>query len=106
MVKLGDPQVWLDAANQVFFSYGLAFGSIISFGSYNTPDKNCVKDVFILSACNAFTAVYACAVIFSILGFKAQHRLEASEEERLHNSFCVSNSVLFIACPKLRKPSY
>jgi len=73
LVKLGDPQVWLDAANQVFFSYGLAFGSIISFGSYNTPDKNCVKDVFILSACNAFTAVYACAVIFSILGFKAQH---------------------------------
>ena len=73
LVKLGDPQVWLDAANQVFFSYGLAFGSIISFGSYNTPDKNCVKDVFILSLCNAFTAVYACAVIFAILGFKAQH---------------------------------
>ena len=47
MVKLGDPQVWLDAANQVFFSYGLAFGSIISFGSYNTPDKNCVKVPFI-----------------------------------------------------------
>jgi len=73
LVKLAEPQVWLDAANQVFFSYGLAFGSIISFGSYNTPDKNCVKDVFVLSVCNAFTAVYACAVIFSILGFKAQH---------------------------------
>lgn len=73
MDKLLNPSVWLDAANQVFFSYGLAFGSIISFGSYNTPDKNCVKDVFILSLCNAFTAVYACAVIFSILGYKAQH---------------------------------
>lgn len=67
------PQVWLDAANQVFFSYGLAFGSIISFGSYNAVNTNCVRDVFVLSACNAFTAVYACAVIFAILGFKAQH---------------------------------
>ena len=73
MELLTKPSVWLDAANQVFFSYGLAFGSIISFGSYNAPDTNCIRDVFILSGCNAFTAVYACAVIFAILGFKAQH---------------------------------
>ena len=51
----------------------LAFGSIISFGSYNSPHTNCVRDVKLLSACNAFTAVYACAVIFAILGFKAKH---------------------------------
>jgi solute carrier family 6 amino acid/orphan transporter-like 15/16/17/18/20 len=29
--------------------------------------------VLLITACNAFTAVYACAVIFAILGFKAQH---------------------------------
>ena len=66
--KLMDPSVWLDAANQVFFSYGLAFGSIISFGSYNAPTTNCVRDVYVLTACNIFTAIYACAVIFAILG--------------------------------------
>ncbi len=71
--KLLIPQVWLDAAVQVFYAYGLAFGSIIGFGSYNPPNKNCVRDVYLISACNAFTAVYACAVVFSILGFKAQH---------------------------------
>ena len=76
MDKLVDPSVWLDAANQVFYSYGLAFGSIIGFGSYNPTDKNCVKDVIIITACNAFTAIYACAVIFSILGFKAVHLFE------------------------------
>eukprot|EP00092_Neocalanus_flemingeri_P007451 GFUD01008047.1.p1 GENE.GFUD01008047.1~~GFUD01008047.1.p1 ORF type:complete len:659 (+),score=176.58 GFUD01008047.1:50-2026(+) len=70
------PTVWLDAANQVFYSFGLAFGSIISFGSYNNPKKNCVKDVIIISFTNAFTAIYACAVIFSILGFKAVHLFE------------------------------
>jgi len=76
MDKLLLPTVWLDAANQVFYSFGLAFGSIISFGSYNNPAKNCVKDVIIITACNAFTAIYACAVIFSILGFKAVHLFE------------------------------
>ena len=64
------------APTQVFYSFGLAFGSIISFGSYNNPAKNCVKDVIIITACNAFTAIYACAVIFSILGFKAVHLFE------------------------------
>ena len=43
MDMLLKPTVWLDAANQVFYSFGLAFGSIISFGSYNNPKKNCVK---------------------------------------------------------------
>jgi solute carrier family 6 amino acid/orphan transporter-like 15/16/17/18/20 len=76
MEKLLQPKVWLEAANQVFFAYGLAFGSIISFGSFNAPKTNCVRDVFVLSACNAFTAVYACAVIFAILGFKAHHLFE------------------------------
>jgi len=71
--KLLDPTVWLDAANQVFYSFGLAFGSIISFGSYNNPKKNCKRDVLMISATNLFTALYACAVIFSILGFKAVH---------------------------------
>ena len=98
MEMLLKPTVWLDAANQVFYSFGLAFGSIISFGSYNSPSKNCVKvamektsvefcnfsprqDVIIISICNAFTAIYASAVIFSILGFKAVHLFEKCMEQ-------------------------
>ncbi|XP_023944246.2 sodium- and chloride-dependent transporter XTRP3 isoform X1 [Bicyclus anynana] len=69
--KLLDPTVWLDAATQVFYSFGLAFGSLIAFGSYNTPNNNCVRDVLLVSVCNALTAIYASVVIFSILGFKA-----------------------------------
>lgn len=69
--KLLKPMVWLDAATQVFYSFGLAFGSLIAFGSYNTPKNNCVRDVLLVSFCNAFTAIYASIVIFSILGFKA-----------------------------------
>lgn len=69
--KLANPMVWLDAATQVFYSFGLAFGSLIAFGSYNTPKNHCVRDVLLVSFCNAFTAIYASVVIFSILGFKA-----------------------------------
>lgn len=72
MDKLISPIVWMDAANQVFYSYGLALGSMISFGSYNPPGKDCIKDVLVLTATNVFTAVYACAVIFAILGYKAK----------------------------------
>lgn len=63
--------VWLDAATQVFYSFGLAFGSLIAFGSYNTPKNNCVRDVLLVSVCNAVTAIYASVVIFAILGYKA-----------------------------------
>lgn len=78
--KLIKPTVWLDAATQVFYSFGLAFGSLIAFGSYNTPKNNCVRDVLLVSVCNAITAIYASIVIFSILGFKAMKNVKSCEE--------------------------
>lgn len=71
MHKLLNPTVWLDAATQVFYSFNIGFGSLIAFGSYNSPRNNCIKDTLILSVCNACTAIYASIVIFAILGFKA-----------------------------------
>ncbi|CAG5108778.1 Similar to Slc6a18: Sodium-dependent neutral amino acid transporter B(0)AT3 (Mus musculus) [Cotesia congregata] len=74
--KLLDPRMWLDAAVQVFFSFGSAFGSLIAFGSYNPVDNNCVRDVILVSICNGFTAIYASIVVFTILGFKAVSNVE------------------------------
>lgn len=73
---LKEPKVWLDAATQVFYSFGLAFGSLIAFGSYNNPKNNCVRDVILVSICNAVTAIYASVVIFAILGFKASNKVK------------------------------
>ncbi|KAJ6647165.1 Sodium-dependent neutral amino acid transporter SLC6A17 [Pseudolycoriella hygida] len=84
MEKLLDATVWLDAATQVFYSFGLAFGSLIAFGSYNTPKNNCVRDVLLVSVCNAFTAIYASIVIFAILGFKATNDLERCIDKNIN----------------------
>ncbi|KAL8619530.1 hypothetical protein ACOMHN_011881 [Nucella lapillus] len=71
MEYLKNPQCWLDAATQIFFSFGLAFGGLIAFSSYNPRNNNVEKDAIFVSLCNWFTAIFACAVIFSIMGFKA-----------------------------------
>lgn len=71
MERLADPQVWLDAATQIFYSFGLGFGGLIAFSSYNPRNNNCERDAIIVSLMNWFTAILASTVIFSVLGFKA-----------------------------------
>ena len=66
--RLGDPQVWLDAATQIFFSLGLAFGGLIAYSSYNPVRNNCYRDAVLIAVVNCATSVLAGAVIFSLLG--------------------------------------
>lgn len=68
---LADPNLWLDAATQVFFSLSVAAGGIIAFASYCPIHQNCMRDSIFIGGMNAVTALYVGIVIFSILGFKA-----------------------------------
>ncbi|KAJ8354409.1 hypothetical protein SKAU_G00219760 [Synaphobranchus kaupii] len=68
---LKNPQVWLDAATQIFFSLSLAFGGLIAFSSYNPQKNNCERDALIVGLINSATSIYASIPIFAILGFKA-----------------------------------
>uniref|UniRef100_A0A3Q2FQK7 Transporter n=1 Tax=Cyprinodon variegatus TaxID=28743 RepID=A0A3Q2FQK7_CYPVA len=67
--RLSDPQVWMDAGTQIFFSYAIGLGFLTSLGSYNTYNNNCYKDCFYLSLLNSGTSIVAGFAIFSVLGF-------------------------------------
>ncbi|XP_071779911.2 sodium- and chloride-dependent GABA transporter 2-like [Centroberyx gerrardi] len=72
--RLADPQVWMDAGTQVFFSYGICLGSLTALGSYNKYNNDCYKDCFLLCLLNSATSFLAGFAIFSVLGFMAQEQ--------------------------------
>ncbi|KAL2090985.1 hypothetical protein ACEWY4_013248 [Coilia grayii] len=69
--RLADPQVWMDAGTQVFFSYAICLGYLTSLGSYNKYNNDCYKDSFYLCLLNSGTSFITGFAIFSVLGYMA-----------------------------------
>uniref|UniRef100_A0A5S6Q8P2 Transporter n=1 Tax=Trichuris muris TaxID=70415 RepID=A0A5S6Q8P2_TRIMR len=69
--RLLEPRVWSDAAFQVFFSLGPGWGGLITMGSYNRFDNNCLRDSYFLPLIMELTSFYAGFVVFSVIGFMA-----------------------------------
>ncbi|KAL1417136.1 hypothetical protein MTO96_027189 [Rhipicephalus appendiculatus] len=69
--KLLDPQVWIAAGTQVFYTFGIGFGSVIALGSYNKFHHNFFRDSMVLCVVNPMTSIVAGVVIFSVLGHLA-----------------------------------
>uniref|UniRef100_A0A7N9AQV7 Transporter n=1 Tax=Mastacembelus armatus TaxID=205130 RepID=A0A7N9AQV7_9TELE len=69
--RLTDPQVWMDAGTQIFYSYAICIGCLTALGSYNKYNNNCYKDCVYLCLLNSGTSFVAGFAIFSALGFMA-----------------------------------
>ncbi|MGH0187113.1 UNVERIFIED_CONTAM: hypothetical protein FKN15_023850 [Acipenser sinensis] len=69
--RLADPQVWMDAGTQIFFSYEICVGCLTALGSYNKYNNDCYKDSVYLCLLNSGTSFVAGFAIFSVLGFMA-----------------------------------
>uniref|UniRef100_A0A4W5PRI0 Transporter n=1 Tax=Hucho hucho TaxID=62062 RepID=A0A4W5PRI0_9TELE len=84
--ELMNPSTWLDAGAQVFYSFSLAFGGLISFS--NNTNGSCLFissnnfcdfssiDAVIISIINGATSVYSATVIYSIIGFRATEKFD------------------------------
>lgn len=67
--KLLNIKVWADAATQIFYSLGPAFGGLITMSSYNKFNNNCYRDALSVALINCGTSVFGGFVIFSVLGY-------------------------------------
>nr|XP_033781834.1 sodium- and chloride-dependent taurine transporter isoform X2 [Geotrypetes seraphini] len=74
MTHLADPQVWIDAGTQIFFSYAICLGAMTSLGSYNNYKYNSYRDCLLLGCLNSGTSFVSGFAIFSVLGFMAQEQ--------------------------------
>ncbi|XP_028841052.1 sodium- and chloride-dependent taurine transporter-like [Denticeps clupeoides] len=74
LTRLQDPEVWIDAGTQIFFSYAICLGAMTSLGSYNKYKYNCYRDCLLLGCLNSGTSFVSGFAIFSVLGFMAQEQ--------------------------------
>ncbi|KAM3620850.1 uncharacterized protein V6R79_002946 [Siganus canaliculatus] len=93
--RLTDPEVWMDAGSQIFYSYGVCTGVLTSLGSYNKYSNNCYRDCVYLCLLNSLTSFVAGFAIFSVLGFMAK-------EQGVHISMVTESGpgLAFIAYPR------
>ena len=66
---LKDPQIWIDAFSQIFFTLSLAFGIMITYASYLPRKADIVKDALIISVGNGLFSFIAGFAVFGTLGY-------------------------------------
>ncbi len=69
--SLADPNLWLAAFSQVFFSLSLAFGVMIAYGSLNRKSTEITKSALWIAGGNFLVSIMSGLVVFGTLGYMA-----------------------------------
>ncbi|WP_194395616.1 sodium-dependent transporter [Microbacterium atlanticum] len=81
---LADPDVWIAAYSQIFFSLSIAFGIMITYASYRRRKANLTGPGLVVAFANSSFEVLAGIGVFATLGFFAfQQNVAVSELEGL-----------------------
>jgi NSS family neurotransmitter:Na+ symporter len=75
-----NPQVWMAAYGQVFFSIGVAFSIMIAYSSYLPRRSELPNSAFIVALSNSGFEFFAALGVFSVLGFLAVQQNTAVNE--------------------------
>jgi len=78
--KVLEPQIWVNAASQVFNSVGIAFGSLIAFSSYNKFKGPVLRDTLIVTAVDAGVSLLCGVAVFAVLGNLAHEQGKEVED--------------------------
>ncbi|PVW03537.1 sodium-dependent transporter [Microbacterium sp. Gd 4-13] len=68
---LGDPNVWIAAYSQIFFSLSIAFGIMITYSSYRKRKANLTGPGLVVAFANSSFEILAGIGVFATLGFFA-----------------------------------
>ena len=81
---LGDPNVWIAAYSQIFFSLSIAFGIMITYASYRKRRANLTAPGLVVAFANSSFEILAGIGVFATLGFFAfEQGVAVSELEGL-----------------------
>ncbi|QQC44307.1 sodium-dependent transporter [Schaalia meyeri] len=72
--SLANPQVWLAAFAQIFYSLSVGFGIMLTYASYLKPKSNLTGTALVAGFANSSFEILAGIGVFSAVGFMAHQR--------------------------------
>lgn len=93
---LGDANIWINAAAQNFNSFGIAFGSMISFASYNKYNNNFLHDTLAVSFVNGITSLLVGIFAFATIG-----NIALEQNTRVEDVISDGPGLIFVVYPQV-----
>ncbi len=69
-----DPEIWIAAASQIFFTLSISMGIMIAYASYVKKNQDIAKDALWTAILNSLISIVAGFVVFGTLGFLAMQK--------------------------------